>query len=806
MVTDHTSLRRRPPFKLGGAALGSALLLFFAACYSPDLSFDDCMLPCLKDCPTGAECRNNFCVHTGSSATCAAGGSGGSGGSAAAGTGGDDSGIGGSSEPMAGSPGDTAGAAGESGGATPFKVESAPLSSLCPGQAFQVELSAQGGVAPYTWALADGTPTDIKLSATTGDEVQVSGVATASEPNLELKVRDASGASLTPSVALAVDAVGPGLCPHIVPTHLPDPCDENSYYTNDVTVSGGTAPFVWQAISLPAGLSFDPSKQTLTGTALASGATTPLTLMVTDHKGRQTQMTYPLAYRDKCWLGFTSTEASISKVHLFDPALAARAPALEASTNNTGVVDFKFSPDGKFLAYRRLTGTSGAQSLVLAIAPHWQEQVLDIAGSVVSYSWSQSSSALAVAFKNDTDTMLGGVNVSNASAATSGSGISGVQTLTPVVMIDPASAPLSSELIWLQSDAYLAFHADGLPGFNSGADSPYSAQFDGTAFSSVTQLGFNLYDPTVQLLPAYKGLFAVSPETHPVLDFYGSADGTVFDGYLRTVYISAVADPAGRYVAIPVNEKLQVYLTAESGGTTDPPTAWQPSADDCTSILAWDVSRERLACDARGIPPDGGSPLGEVRLFDLAGTDSTPQVSSSAVKMLAGYQQGDSLGHRRSFSMKGKWLAFTTDTGLQVGSVEEAPHVLLEAPLPPGVPASATSELAFSPDETTLLWLVGGALGVVPLHSNAAVGWYGAALPLQSPEPCNEEFTAGPATWCGRLQTSGSPAWSSDSRFAAVNTAAHGVRVYNLERYDIGAVPYADACETGCDGSIAFQP
>jgi hypothetical protein len=804
MVGDHSSLRRRPPFKLGGAVLGSALLVFFAACYSPDLSFDDCMLPCLKDCPTGAECRNNFCVHTGSSPTCAAGGYSGSGGSAAAGTGGQDSGSGGSGEPMAGSPGDTAGAAGEPG-TTPFKVESAPLSSLCPGQAFQVELSAQGGVAPYTWALADGTPTDIKLSATTGDSVQVSGMATKPQPNLRVTTHDASGNATTTVLALAVDVVGPGECPQITSTTLPDPCEENPYSADRITVVGGTAPFVWTALSIPDGLTFDAARQIVSGTALSTGSATPLTLRVTDKNGRQTQRTYSLAYRNKCWLGYTSTDNAVSRVHLYDPALDTRVASLETSTKNVGVTDFKFSPDGKFLAYRRSAPGSGSQSLVLAIAPHWQEQELALAGSVISYAWSASSASLAVAFQDSSNTLLGGVNVSSASASSATGGISGIQPLQSVVMLDPTSAPLHSELLWFQSDTFLAFHAD--VGFDS--DSPFYTSFDGTGFSPVAPLGSSFYDRSMQVLPAHKGIFVVSPETPPQIDFYGSAGGNDLDVYLANAYTSGVTDPAGLYVALPLKNKLQIFLTAESGGTTDPPTAWQPSTDDCSAILSWDPSRERIACDARETPQDGGPAAGVVRIFDLVGTNAVPQLTSTPMKLLTGYQQGDSAAQRRLFSQTGHWLAFTTATELFLANVQEAPQVVRTLALPDEASASDPSELAFAPDESMILWQKGQQLGMIQLETNGQIAWVGARVdgPLRSPGRCNEEFTAGPDQWCGRLQSSGAPEWSADSRFAATNTATQGVRVYNLERFAAAGIwPHRDACVTGCFGDFEFQP
>ncbi|HTA88427.1 MAG TPA: hypothetical protein VK745_02585, partial [Polyangiaceae bacterium] len=638
--------------------------------------------------------------------------------------------------------------------------------------------------------------------------VQVSGVASKPQPSVQVSTHDATGAAVTTDITPAVGAIGPGECPQITPNQLPDPCQDNLYFTNAITVTGGTAPFVWTALSVPAGLSFDANLQTVSGTALPSGASTPLTLNVTDHNGLQTQMTYPLAYRDKCWLAFTSTAAANPTVHLFDPALGNLSPALESSANNTGVVDFKFSPDGKFLVYRRSETAGGTQDLVLAIAPNWQEQVLDMGGSVLEYSWSHSASVLAVAFRNDTGTLLGGINVANAVAApASGGGITGTQPLQPVLMIDPASAPLDSELLWFQSDAYLAFQADALPGADTGLVSPYYAHLDSGGFSPVSPMGFSPYFGPITLLPAQNGIFAVFPSPSPELDFYGSAGGTDYDIYLGTDQVSGVADPAGLYVALPTQNKLQLMLTAESGGTEDPPSTWTTTTDDCSSILAWDPHSERIACDARVTATDGGPATGEVRLFTFTGGPTTPQVAMAPMKELAGYQQGDVIGHRRSFSAGGNWLAFSTDNTLFVGDVREAPQVQQQVSPPAGSLPTDPSQLAFSPDETLLLWQISGRLGVITLQKNGVSSFYGDAGSLQSSAPCNEEFTDGPSTWCGGLANTGAPMWSADSRFAATLTTSQSVRVYDLENYIAGGiVSHIDACDAGCSGEFTFQP
>ncbi len=822
MFGEYRFFERRVRTWRGASAATCAALTLLAACYSPSLSLTDCTIPCLKDCPSGSECRNNFCVRTDSAATCSESDAGGAAGSAVsmsgaagstvsmsggnAGMGGAD--LGGAGGSSAGSAGASTGGTAGTGGATPFNVQASPTATLCPGQGFTVQLSALGGVSPYTWALPDGSAAGIVLSATTGATGQVSGIASKPQPSLQVSAHDENGAATTTDIPLTVGAIGPGECPQITPNQLPDPCQDNQYFTNAITVTGGTAPFVWTALSVPAGLSFDANLQTVSGTALPPGASTPLTLQVTDDTGHQTQMTYPLAYRDKCWLGFTSTAAANPKVHLFDPALGNLSPALEGSANNTGVVDFKFSPDGKFLVYRRAETAGGTQDLVLAIAPNWQEQVLDLGGSVLEYSWSHSASVLAVAFQNDTGTMLGGINVANAVAApASGGGITGTQALQPVLMIDPASAPLSSDLLWFQADAYLAFHADAFPGVFPGFESPYYAHLDSAGFSPVSPLGSNPYLGTIALLPAQSGVFAFSLGPPPELDFYGSAAGLDYDIYLQPGQVSGVADPAGLYVALPTQNKLQLMLTSESGGAGESPTTWTTTADDCSSILAWDPHTERIACDANLAATDGGAATGEVRLFSFTGGPTTPQVAMAPMKALSGYQQGDVVGHRRSFSAAGNWLAFSTDSALIVGDVRETPQVQQQVSLPAGSLPTDPSGLAFSPDETLLLWQISGRLGVIALQKNGVPSFYGDIGSLQGSTPCNEEFTDGPGTWCGGLTNPGAPVWSADSRFAATFTTTQGVRVYDLENYVAsGSVVHIDACDGGCSGDLTFQP
>ncbi|HWZ89558.1 MAG TPA: hypothetical protein VNW92_11930, partial [Polyangiaceae bacterium] len=321
-------------------------------------------------------------------------------------------------------------------------------------------------------------------------------------------------------------------------------------------------------------------------------------------------------------------------------------------------------------------------------------------------------------------------------------------------------------------------------------------------FSAPTPWAAIPYPATLQLRAAQNGVFVV--DSVPQLNFHGTAGAKDYDFYLSGPYVTGVADPAGRYVALPSGDKLQVFSTAESGGTTEPPTKWAPSVDDCDSILAWDSVNERIACDARVTGPDGGTE-GEVRLFSLNG-DRT--ITAQAIRGLSTYEQGASSEHRRSFSSGGNWFAFATDSALYIADAhaQSTPQLLEQVPRPVNSQPASLGALAFSPNEELLLWQVNGQLAISVLHKNAFYSFY-AQDPLLDPEACQEDFPAGPEQWCGRPQKPEAPAWAPDSRFAAALTAAHAIRVFDFGQYvSRAAFGYSDACTAGCGDDFSFQP
>ncbi|WP_051752255.1 putative Ig domain-containing protein [Streptosporangium amethystogenes] len=132
---------------------------------------------------------------------------------------------------------------------------------------YSVSLTVTGGTAPYTWSVNDGSlPPGLTLNASTG---LLSGTPTAGGSySFSVRVTDASGARVNRDVTMVITAAP-------VLTFAAPPNGAVSIpYSVPLTVTGGTAPYVWSvtAGSLPPGLSLNASTGLLSGTPTAGGA------------------------------------------------------------------------------------------------------------------------------------------------------------------------------------------------------------------------------------------------------------------------------------------------------------------------------------------------------------------------------------------------------------------------------------------------------------------------------------------------------------------------------------------------------
>jgi type II secretory pathway pseudopilin PulG len=136
-----------------------------------------------------------------------------------------------------------------------------------------------GGRAPLTWA-ATGLPAGLSIDTSTG---AITGNPTTPQTTMApvtVTVTDAGGKAASVTFGWRVLTV-------VQMSGLNDPwnmTDETNISTVTPSASGGLAPYTWQALNLPDGLSINPSNGAITGT-VRSGTRYLTTVTVTDSAG-----------------------------------------------------------------------------------------------------------------------------------------------------------------------------------------------------------------------------------------------------------------------------------------------------------------------------------------------------------------------------------------------------------------------------------------------------------------------------------------------------------------------------------------
>ena len=140
-------------------------------------------------------------------------------------------------------------------------------------------LSATGGVSPYTWSVTAGAlPGGLTLSSTG----QITGQPTVSGTfNFTAKVTDADGGTSTANLSIVVNPAAP-LTVATTSGSLPQGTLNTAYPSTNLSATGGVQPYTWSITSgaLPGGLTLSNNGQ-ITGTPTASG-TFNFTTKVTD--------------------------------------------------------------------------------------------------------------------------------------------------------------------------------------------------------------------------------------------------------------------------------------------------------------------------------------------------------------------------------------------------------------------------------------------------------------------------------------------------------------------------------------------
>lgn len=596
----------------------------------------------------------------------------------------------------------------------------------------------------------------------------------------------ASGSGGTPKPGTSGGNAGTGAdCLTITPWPPPAPC-RGHHYDVGLTVEGGEAPYTWTAPSLPDGLTLSASGH-LSGTAASPG---PLTIRVEDGTTLCTgEQTTPLFEpRDTCWLAYVADEQGRNQLFLYDPVLrdysgSTYKLAFPSSTEETAnVTDFRFSPDGRFLAYRL---DEAPARLMLLSGPTWAEEELDFdQGSVLEYAWSPDSSVLAVAFASSDDgaTYLGGVRVPDAPSSSGeggAAGATGAGGAPGAQLLEPIPAQVDSELVWFAPD-WLVFHAPW-NGPDSGHE-PHISKLAENRFASDIRLDHLTYRPPLQLLPADGGFYALEEDWQVTYwEVPPDADEENVALYSRHALL---ASPSGQYVAVSREVSGEDGAGTARGVDVYANNGQDPvaTAESCPALLAWSGTNEQIACLADG---PGGTSTIFIHQFATANPPLTSEVKGNYQ-----YLEGQAFEQRRAFSDQGTRFAFAShsltdpETYVYVALLQGG-SPRLDVSTPTALPSEESSaELAFAPDGLALLIHLDDQLyWRDPDSSSTPPPLNLPDQPLAPPAPCDESFVTAPDRWCGNSrQVSAEFAWSPDSRWVAFRADDHELVVVDVMR------------------------
>ena len=312
------------------------------------------------------------------------------------------------------------------GPATALSLLTTSVPSGVQGAQYFQQLSASGGVGPYTWSVAAGSlPPGMTLDASGN----LSGYPTA-PGTFAFSAQVTDSASPSPNVATAALSltVSPGGPLALGSTALPVGVQGADYNTN-LSWSGGIGPFTWAVIrgSLPAGLTLD-SSGVISGLPTGTGATS-FTLGVSDSLGDEVIGTYTLVVTLGAPLQVSTTALApaVQGENYSDQYLASAGgvdPATWSVTSGALPAGMSLGSDGMVFgtptAYGTFTFTASAtdaatpipnvasQSIVLNVAPAQPlaigstnvpagtegtsyEAFFNTTGGVGPYTWSISS-------------------------------------------------------------------------------------------------------------------------------------------------------------------------------------------------------------------------------------------------------------------------------------------------------------------------------------------------------------------------------------------------------------------------------
>ena len=237
--------------------------------------------------------------------------------------------------------------------------------------------AAEGGTGPYVYALSPAPPAGLVFDAASRT---LSGMPTAAMARAlyTYTVTDAVGRSASQTFSIEV----------LLSLGLP-PVADQVYYVNEaipdlalLPVVGGTGPYVYAlSPALPAGLAFDASSRTLSGTPTAEMARALYTYTVTDAIDSTASQTFTIEVRRALALGAVEDQVYVVGAAILDLML----PPAEGGTGPYGYALSPAPPPG--LVFDASTHTLSGTPMAVAAQAEYTYTVTDSVGTTASQTF-----------------------------------------------------------------------------------------------------------------------------------------------------------------------------------------------------------------------------------------------------------------------------------------------------------------------------------------------------------------------------------------------------------------------------------
>jgi hypothetical protein len=535
---------------------------------------------------------------------------------------------------------------------------------------------------------------------------------------------------------------------------------------------GNPADYTWSLGSeaIP-GITLAPNGL-LSGVPSAGGK---LTVIAQSASGLKAQAELDLRARQSCWLAYleAGSATDLARLHIRDVFARYSDITLPAGAEGGSVLDFEFSPDGRWLAFR-VGALDQAVLHVLELPaelgpsePPSASQPVDlrcgatgVACPVLGFAWSKDSKHLALVLHHPQEGRDYLEAVDPASPGSAGASVGVDQTLGMALTYTGGLTWFGDQRVALLGENPLSAQEQVL----------YHAQLnvaDGS-FSSLA-LMLTVAGKSLTLRDSAPGLVVLDPES----------DTRYIDVENNAVRYHAGAwlSPSARFFA-KTTDAAQLELYAPSD--PDTPIATLDDAQ-CGAVVAWSAEhdlRESIACSAAARDADGAlEPTGaDLTLLDLI-VEPEPRFSNPfRVLENAVYTAGPIAGVRRLFSDSASWLIMAAPAydALIIDRSQPSPRAGFL-----GISISGTSEAEISPDGSFVL-VYDDVVTAYPLAHEAARGlsWLADGSKISTPVDrftCQESTQLLPERWCGEPRLPAHFRWASDSQSVMFEDAEGGL-------------------------------